>query len=158
MRMSELSRVSGVSVPTIKYYLREGLLRPGEPTGARNQADYGAAHVHRLRLIRVLVEVGGLSVASVRAVLAAIDDRDLPVHDMLSVVQRAISPTAPGDASAELATAGSAVDAYLVELRWNVPADAPARTALAEALVALRRLGRGRSDHRRVRPVRRRGL
>jgi DNA-binding transcriptional MerR regulator len=29
MRMSDLSRSSGVSVTTIKYYLREGLLPPG---------------------------------------------------------------------------------------------------------------------------------
>src|SRR2546430_1153453 len=33
MRMGELSRRSGVSVPTIKYYLREGLLPAGNPLG-----------------------------------------------------------------------------------------------------------------------------
>jgi DNA-binding transcriptional MerR regulator len=39
MRIAELSRRSGVSVPTIKYYLREGLLPPGERTSP-NQALY----------------------------------------------------------------------------------------------------------------------
>ncbi len=31
MRISELSRRSGVSIPTIKYYLRDGLLPPAAP-------------------------------------------------------------------------------------------------------------------------------
>lgn len=39
MRISELSDVTGVSVATIKYYLREELVPPGERT-APNQADY----------------------------------------------------------------------------------------------------------------------
>ena len=38
MRMAELSRRTGVPVPTIKYYLREGLLPPGERTSP-NQAQ-----------------------------------------------------------------------------------------------------------------------
>ena len=37
MRISELSSVTGVPVPTIKYYIREGLLPRGERTAA-NQA------------------------------------------------------------------------------------------------------------------------
>ncbi len=42
MRVAELSRRSGVSVASIKYYLREGLLPPGELTSP-NQAHYGEA-------------------------------------------------------------------------------------------------------------------
>jgi DNA-binding transcriptional MerR regulator len=45
MRISELSARSGISVPTIKFYLREGLLPPGSPR-AVNQADYGEPHLH----------------------------------------------------------------------------------------------------------------
>ncbi|MDP3890043.1 MerR family transcriptional regulator, partial [Nocardioides sp.] len=71
--MSELSRRSGVSVPTIKYYLREGLLPPGEATGA-TRAVYDATHVRRLRLIRALVDVAGMRLDRVREVLAAVDD------------------------------------------------------------------------------------
>ncbi|WP_079051275.1 MerR family DNA-binding transcriptional regulator [Streptomyces curacoi] len=37
MKISELSRRSGVSIPTIKYYLRDGLLPHGQAT-ATNQA------------------------------------------------------------------------------------------------------------------------
>ena len=37
MRISELSTASGVPVPTLKFYLREGLLPPGDAI-AVNQA------------------------------------------------------------------------------------------------------------------------
>lgn len=39
MRMAELSSSSGVPIPTIHFYLREGLLPPGERTSP-NQAHY----------------------------------------------------------------------------------------------------------------------
>ncbi|KUP95458.1 MerR family transcriptional regulator, partial [Thermobifida cellulosilytica] len=71
MRIGELSRRSGVSVPTIKYYLREGMLPEGERTAA-NQVRYSESHLRRLRLIRGLIDVGGLPVPTVREVLAEI--------------------------------------------------------------------------------------
>ncbi len=76
MRMAELSRASGLPVATIKFYLREGLLPPGERTSP-NQADYSPDHVRRLRLVRALIDVGGLSVAQTRAVLDAMDEGPL---------------------------------------------------------------------------------
>jgi DNA-binding transcriptional MerR regulator len=72
MKMSELSRVSGVAVPTIKFYLRERLLPAGRATAA-TQAQYDAEHVTRLRLIRALVDVGRLPLSAVRDVLAVVD-------------------------------------------------------------------------------------
>ena len=51
MKISELSAQSAVSIASIKYYIREGVLAAGEPTAA-NQADYGEEHLDRLRLIR----------------------------------------------------------------------------------------------------------
>src|SRR5919197_5194181 len=90
MRIAELSRQTGVPVATIKYYLREGLLPAGEATGP-NQAQYGEEHVRRLRLIRALVTVGGVSIASVGAVLEAIDAVDRPLHDRLRGVQASVT-------------------------------------------------------------------
>ncbi len=142
MRVSELSRASGISVPTIKYYLREGLLPTGVPT-ARNQADYGEPHLHRLRLIRVLVDVGGLDLASVKAVLDAIADERLSAHELLGVAHHALGPppdTAPVDDDVQQAR--EEVDAFLRGMGWRVSAEAPSRRKLADALVALRRLGR----------------
>jgi DNA-binding transcriptional MerR regulator len=104
MRMAELSAESGVPVATVKYYLREGLLPAGERTSP-NQARYSAAHVQRLRLIKALTEVGGLSLASVGAVLRAIDDRQTPHKTMGVVQQELVGPTPKvSDEGAEWAT------------------------------------------------------
>jgi DNA-binding transcriptional MerR regulator len=142
VRISELSRVSGVPVPTIKYYLREGLLPPGSPT-APNQADYGEAHLHRLRLVRALMEVGGLGVSAVRAVLDAIADDRLPMRSVVSLAHRALGPPPDsGQVPEEVARARAEVDRFLEDLGWQVSQEAPARRSLADALVALWRLGR----------------
>nr|WP_290058055.1 MerR family transcriptional regulator [Amycolatopsis sp. MEP2-6] len=93
MRMAELSAESGVPVATVKYYLREGLLPPGERTSP-NQARYSAVHVQRLRLIKALTDVGGLSLASVGAVLGAIDDDETP-HRTMGVVQQELAGPPP---------------------------------------------------------------
>ncbi len=141
MRISELSRQSGVPVATIKYYLREGLVPPGTPT-ARNQADYGEEHLRRLRLVRVLADVGGLGIAAIRDVLAAIGDESMPLHDVLGVAQYALGP--PPDAAPpapDVLAARADVDAWLRAMTWQVSPESPSRRALADVLVGVRRLG-----------------
>lgn len=138
MRISELSRASGVSVATIKYYLREGLLPPGEVT-APNQAHYSDEHLQRLRLVRVLREVGGLGIEPIRAVLDAVDDPDRSLHEVLGTAHHALSPASPSD---ERSSEIDEVDALLQRLGWHISPSAPDRWALAETLAALRRLGR----------------
>src|SRR5215469_5344529 len=94
MRIAELSCDSGVPMPTIKYYLRDGLLPPGELT-SRNQAQYDERHVRRLKLIRALLDVAGLSIAGVRDALAAIDSHPDSRHNLLGkVMQRITTPPA----------------------------------------------------------------
>lgn len=141
MRVSELSARSGRSIPTIKYYLREGLLPPGRRTAA-NQADYGDDHLHRLRLVTTLLEVGNLPVATVRAVLAAIDDEGLPMHDVLGAAHRGLAVRGAEQTPSEgLSEAEADVDRFLDRLGWRVGAGAPAKRALAGALASLRGLG-----------------
>lgn len=70
MRMAELARLSGVSRETIHYYLREGLLAPGEKSG-RTISYYDESHLERLRLIRQLREEKYLPVAVIRSILHA---------------------------------------------------------------------------------------
>ncbi|WP_306748160.1 MerR family transcriptional regulator [Saccharothrix yanglingensis] len=74
MRISELSRRSEVGISTIKFYLRSGLLHAGERTGP-NQTRYDESHVRRLRVIRALIDVGGLSLASVAELTGDPDGR-----------------------------------------------------------------------------------
>ena len=95
MRIGELSRRTGVPVPTIKYYVREGLLPAGQLTSP-NQASYDDAHERRLRLIRALLDVGGLKVAAIAEVLAAVDDPGRSVHKVLGVATDRIVPRYAG--------------------------------------------------------------
>src|SRR5262245_4307777 len=76
MRLAELSERSGVSTATIKYYLREGLLPPGRQVNATT-AEYDEEHLRRLRLVRAMIQVGGVPVAKVREVLGHVDDDSL---------------------------------------------------------------------------------
>ena len=50
MRISELAAVTEVPVATLKYYLREGVLPPGEAR-TRTSADYGHELVERVRAL-----------------------------------------------------------------------------------------------------------
>ncbi|MDR1427980.1 MAG: MerR family transcriptional regulator [Bifidobacteriaceae bacterium] len=76
LRISELSRRSGTSIATIKYYIREGLIPPGERVNAR-VSNHNDATVDRLRLITGLIHVVGLSMSQVRQVLDIIDEAEL---------------------------------------------------------------------------------
>jgi DNA-binding transcriptional MerR regulator len=141
MRIAELSRDSGVPMPTIKYYVREGLLKPGELT-SRNQAQYDDSHLRRLRLIRALTEVGGLSIAAVRDLLAAAGAQATSLHDALGKVQYATTPSQRYEATeASREVAGRQADEFIRRHGWRVGADSPARRLLASVLAALHDLG-----------------
>ncbi|MFE9674132.1 MerR family transcriptional regulator [Streptomyces sp. NPDC006259] len=137
MRISELSRRSGVSVTTIKYYLREGLLAPGRQTSA-TQADYDDEHLRRLRLIRALTGVRGLSVTTTREVLDALAAHSGDTHLLLGLTLGSVSLSGE---SAEQDPAAGDVEALVEELGWHVHESAPARAVLAEALTSLRSVG-----------------
>src|SRR4051812_33660343 len=66
-RIDELGQRSGLSVDTIRYYQREGLLEP--PVRRGRTAVYGPAHLHRLEQIREL-QARHLSLAAIRGLLA----------------------------------------------------------------------------------------
>jgi DNA-binding transcriptional MerR regulator len=68
MRMGELSEASGVPAPTIKHYLREGLL-PEPVKTSRNMAYYPPEFVERIRLIKRLQEERFLPLKAIRTVL-----------------------------------------------------------------------------------------
>ncbi|MEU0562601.1 MerR family transcriptional regulator [Dactylosporangium sp. NPDC006015] len=136
MRISELSRRSGVPVPTIKFYLRERLLPPGTPT-ARNQAVYGHAHLARLRLIRVLTGMGQLSIAAAGEVLQALDNPAVPTAELYGVLGRARGVRPPATETPTPATAPAEVDALLDRCGWQVKPDGPERELLAHAVALL---------------------
>ena len=141
VRISELSRGAGLPLATVKYYLREGLLRGGRAT-APNQAEYDESHVHRLRLIRTLRDVGGLEIDRIRRVLAAIDDESLSRHDLFGAATLARETGRRAAPTEAWRRAREEVDAFLEDLGWQVRPDAAARDELAGALAGLRNLGR----------------
>jgi DNA-binding transcriptional MerR regulator len=142
MRISDLSRQAGVSIATIKFYLREGLLPPGTATG-RNQAAYGEAHLRRLELIRAFTQIGQLELTTVRQLLAAIEDRQQPLPQLYELVDQARSTPEPnkGASTDHLRGARSDVDMFLDDLGWQVGAATPARERLTAVIATLRRLG-----------------
>jgi DNA-binding transcriptional MerR regulator len=141
MRIGELSTHSQVSIPTIKYYLREGLLPTGTAT-APNQATYAEPHLQRLRLIRALIEVGRLSVAQARLVLDAVDSPNLPPHTLLGAAHYAITRMPARDTSDPAWRAARAEVAELVRRRgWHVDPDSPGIDQAADAVRAMRALG-----------------
>ncbi|WP_433208996.1 MerR family transcriptional regulator [Dactylosporangium sp. CS-047395] len=140
MRIAELSRQTGVPVPTIKYYLREGLLPAGELTSP-NQARYDEHHVERLRLVRVLLDVGRLPIATIRQLLDALDEPDPDVHHVLG---HALPSTAGNKESIDPDTVAAArvrIDKLAAERAWLVGENAPARQAAAEVLAAFEQVG-----------------
>ncbi|HEY3480021.1 MAG TPA: MerR family transcriptional regulator, partial [Streptomyces sp.] len=139
--MAELSAESGVPVATVKYYLREGLLPAGERTSP-NQARYSPAHVQRLRLIKALTEVGGLPLASVGAVLSAIDGGDTP-HETMGVVQEELAGTPPkvSDEAAAWATGLLEDLARRHGWTWHSPEKSRAAGNLVAALATAKELG-----------------
>ncbi|MFE9020430.1 MerR family transcriptional regulator [Streptomyces sp. NPDC007808] len=142
MRIGELSRKTGVPVPTIKYYVREGLLPPGELTSP-NQATYGEAHERRLRLVRALLDVGGMKVAQIANVLAAIDDPARPLHKVLGVAADGLG-NAPDEHDDPEAASAQTVVADLISRRgWQADASNPAAADVSKALAAMARLGHG---------------
>jgi len=67
-RIDELAHEAGVTVDTIRYYAREGLLEPPERSGRHKL--YGPSHLDRLARIRDL-QSQRFSLAAIRALLSA---------------------------------------------------------------------------------------
>ncbi len=141
MRLAELSERSGVSTATIKYYLREGLLPPGRRITA-TQAEYDEEHLRRLRLVRALVQVGRVPLATAREVLTAVEDETAGQIDRLGAAVGSLShgpAPVPGDPATSAAE--RTAEEVLGLLEWSHHPENPAHGMLVSALAALGRLG-----------------
>jgi DNA-binding transcriptional MerR regulator len=77
-RIDDLAREGEITVDTIRYYAREGLMPP--PTPAGRHRLYGARHLDRLRRIRELQE-RRFSLAAIRAI---VDTNSPGIDDLFS--------------------------------------------------------------------------
>lgn len=134
MKISELAAQSGVTTPTIKYYIREGLLPEGVRS-APTQAEYGEKHVQRLRVIRALIE-SGVSIAETRRMVETLDNPPAQPYLLLGAAHAAITP--PIDESLDL----TAAEQLVVGLGWEpAKCDDAVLCGVARALQSLERAG-----------------
>jgi DNA-binding transcriptional MerR regulator len=122
LRMRELAEASGVPAPTIKHYLREGLL-PEPVKTSRNMAYYPPEFVDRIKLIKRLQEERFLPLKAIKNVLDEDPDR---AEAMLAL----------GDQILDRALAGerSRTSAAEVRRRYGVPKEVLDRLAELEVL------------------------
>jgi DNA-binding transcriptional MerR regulator len=122
LRMGELAEASGVPVPTIKHYLREGLL-PEPVKTSRNMAYYPPEFVDRIKLIKRLQEERFMPLKAIKSVL----DRDPERAGALLELEDRILDRA-------LAGERSRTSAGEVRKRYGVPKEVLDRLAELEIL------------------------
>ncbi|MCA4132457.1 MerR family transcriptional regulator [Arthrobacter sp. M4] len=135
MQLKELSERTGITPASIKYYLREGLLPPGEAVHA-TRASYTERHIKRLQIIQALRHIVHLNIEQIRGILAMADD-GAPRLAVLAQVQRVVLDLAVDDGDVTRTRAGDAV----VRLRNWPDADSDARDALNRHIAVMESLG-----------------
>jgi DNA-binding transcriptional MerR regulator len=145
MKISELCLRADVAPTTLKYYIREGLVAEGRRS-APNQTHYDDHHVHRVRLVRALIETGGLSIASTRQVLAVIDAEGEDLAFAFEAIQHALG--AAGRAADRTASdeARERVRALIDASGWATSPGNPGVELAARALDGLSTIGVEPSD------------
>lgn len=128
MLISELAERTGVPVATLKFYLREGVLQPGR-LSSRTRADYSASHVERVRLVRALTDVGGMPLSRVRSVVAALDNPEVELVELMGFAQRAMTDDVDEDS-------GASAYEWCQARGWRIPRDEPLLGELERVLAA----------------------
>jgi DNA-binding transcriptional MerR regulator len=141
MQLNDLSARSGVSAASIKYYLREGLLRPGEAVTA-TRARYDDSHLRRLELIQALRQIVGLGIEQIRAIVS-LADGGAPRLEVLAMVQRVVLRLEPHGAagSPDAGPGHTRLGDVVVQLRGWPDEESDARNALDAQLALMERLG-----------------
>jgi DNA-binding transcriptional MerR regulator len=123
MKIAELSARSGVPVGTIKFYLRERLLPRGQ-LRARNQADYDARHLERLRLVGALTATAGVGIGEAREIIRVLE---APIPKAGAAFRMAFDrlggrggAAASAHEARELEQSKAAIAAFLRAMGWSV--------------------------------------
>jgi DNA-binding transcriptional MerR regulator len=117
LRMGELAEASGVPAPTIKHYLREGLL-PEPVKTSRNMAYYPPGFVDRIRLIKRLQEERFMPLKAIRTLL---DEEPERAAALLELEDRILDRALAGERARTSASE--------VRERYGVPREALDRLA-----------------------------
>jgi len=122
LRMGELAEASGVPAPTIKHYLREGLL-PEPVKTSRNMAYYPPEFVDRIKLIKRLQEERFMPLKAIKSVL---DEDPERAGALVELEDRILDRALAGERSRTSATE--------VRERYGVPKEVLDRLAELEIL------------------------
>ena len=122
LRMGELAEASGVPAPTIKHYLREGLL-PEPVKTSRNMAYYPPEFVDRIRLIKQLQEERFMPLKAIKSVL---DEDPERARALVELEDRILDRALAGERTRTSATE--------VRERYGVPKDVLDRLEKLEVL------------------------
>jgi DNA-binding transcriptional MerR regulator len=122
LKIGELAEACGVPVPTIKHYLREGLL-PAPIKTSRNMAYYSPEFVDRIRLIKQLQEERFMPL---RAIKSLLDEGPERARALLELEDRIVERALRGER-----TRTSAAE---VRERYGVPKDVLDRLEEIEVL------------------------
>ncbi|GAA5503507.1 hypothetical protein Dxin01_03266 [Deinococcus xinjiangensis] len=136
MKISALSKATGVSTASIKFYLREGLLPAGDAVGPRD-AEYGEGHIERLTIIRRLRDMAHLPIATIKRLLTAADDQAVPVAELVALAHSAALPQ-PELTAEPTPEQRQAAAHFYAELGWAVPERSPVFAQTAQLLGLLR--------------------
>jgi DNA-binding transcriptional MerR regulator len=88
---AELARLVGVSVRTVRYYVREGLIDP--PTGRGRGPHFTDHHLNQLRRVRLLQSTG-LDLDTIRQRFAEIRGKGLAAENVWPPEMTAFKPDA----------------------------------------------------------------
>jgi DNA-binding transcriptional MerR regulator len=122
LRMRELAEASGVPAPTIKHYLREGLL-PEPVKTSRNMAYYPPEFVDRIKLIKQLQEERFMPLKAIKSVLDEDPERARALVELEDrILDRALAGERTRTSAAE------------VRERYGVPKDVLDRLEKLEVL------------------------
>ena len=122
LRIGELAEASGVPVPTIKHYLREGLL-PEPVKTSRNMAYYSPEFIDRIRLIKQLQEERFMPLKAIKSVLDEDPDR---ARALVELEDRILDRALAGERTRTSASE--------VQERYGIPRDVLDRLAELEVL------------------------
>ncbi len=122
LRVGELAEASGVPVPTIKHYLREGLL-PEPVKTSRNMSYYPPEFVDRIKLIKQLQEERFMPLKAIKSVL---DEDPERARALLDLEDRILDRALAGERTRTSATE--------VRERYGVPKEVLDRLEQIEVL------------------------
>ena len=125
---------------TVKYYVREGLVPEGHRT-SRNQTAYDDSHVQRIRLVRALIETGGLSITATKQVLSVLDDHQGNLAYAFEAAQHALGSVGGAGARDAGVVARQRIAELVGSRGWTTTDDNPGLEVAARALDGLSTIG-----------------